>query len=110
MIRPDGHYVLFAFTGFKAGRPSIVWKVFEVDDLDESKCICQICHTKLSRGPAGNPNGFCTTTMLQHVKTAHQQHYVQLDRLKHGNRFKVRSDLRHYSQKSDYHLTHVDLL
>ncbi|CAK9301233.1 unnamed protein product [Gordionus sp. m RMFG-2023] len=45
---------------------SVVWKHFDISPMDETKAICRICTTIISRG-----SKFSTSALLNHLRTKH---------------------------------------
>lgn len=48
---------------------SIVWKLFKIDEKDQTKAVCEVCNDKISRGV--KVGSFTTSNMLKHLNSKH---------------------------------------
>lgn len=55
---------------------SIVWRLFKINDDDQTKVTCSLCNKILSRG-GKIEKAFSTTNMRKHLQTQHQEQFEQ---------------------------------
>ncbi|XP_065650990.1 zinc finger BED domain-containing protein 4-like [Hydra vulgaris] len=62
----------------KNDKSSPVWEFFKLKDSDSSKCQCLLCPSILSRGKAGEPKKFSTSSMITHLRSKHPLEYNEM--------------------------------
>lgn len=60
----------------KGQAKSVVWRLFKINDDDQTKVTCNLCNKVLSRG-GKTEKSFTTTNMKKHLQTQHQEQLEQ---------------------------------
>lgn len=61
---------------------SAVCSFFEIDESDQSKAVCKLCSSKISRGGT-NSSAYNTSNLIKHLKNRHNADYQKFTKASH---------------------------